>query len=228
MAKKTVRASELTQDPANPNRGTERGAALLRESVDTCGFGRSIVLDRHGVIIAGNKTAKAADAQGAAVEVVETDGHALVVVQRTDLDLMTDKKARQLAYYDNRVQEVDLAWDATQIRQDLLAGVDLSQGFFPDELSSMAVQPVEPVTDGGIESIAESIHEATEVHHKPTIGPTEVPGFGDQDVRSTFVLAFHTVDQQSRWEALMRKLAVRYPDVASSGGRLARYLEERV
>lgn len=30
-----------------------------------------------------------------------------------------------------------------------------------------AVQSVEPVTDGGIESIAESIHEATEVHLVP-------------------------------------------------------------
>jgi hypothetical protein len=51
---------------------------------------------------------------------VETDGSELVVVKRTDLDLYseTDKRARQLAYADNKIAEVDLAWKPEQIAID--------------------------------------------------------------------------------------------------------------
>ena len=58
-----------------------------------------------GRIIAGNKTLEAwADIEGD-VQVVQTDGQQLVVVQRTDLDLTDDEgAARKLAYYDNRAK----------------------------------------------------------------------------------------------------------------------------
>ena len=81
------------------------------------GAGRSILADRHGVVIAGNKTLEQAQALGLKVRVVETTGDELVVVQRTNLDLATDATARQLALADNRVAELNLEWDPT-----LLAG----------------------------------------------------------------------------------------------------------
>ena len=37
------------------------------------------------------------------IAVIETDGNCLVAVQRGDLDLAKDKKARELAIADNRV-----------------------------------------------------------------------------------------------------------------------------
>ena len=44
---KTIR--DLTPDPSNANRGTERGSALLETSIERYGLGRSIVADRNGV-----------------------------------------------------------------------------------------------------------------------------------------------------------------------------------
>ena len=70
-------------------------------------------------MIAGNKTVEHARRLGIPIQVVETDGHQLVVVQRRDLDLLTDPKARALAIADNRVGELDLDWDEDALRQPM-------------------------------------------------------------------------------------------------------------
>lgn len=104
--------AHLVPDPQNANAGTEEGEQLLKSSLEDLGAGRSILIDRNGVIIAGNKTAGQAAAAGIRdVLVVETDGSQLVAVRRTDLDLRTDARAKRLALADNRVAQLDLAWD---------------------------------------------------------------------------------------------------------------------
>lgn len=104
--------SDLTPDPDNANRGTERGKALLAESLAQLGAGRSILIDRNGVIIAGNKTAAEAQALGMQeVLIVQTDGSQIVAVQRMDLEKGADPRAERLALMDNRVAEADLSWD---------------------------------------------------------------------------------------------------------------------
>ena len=133
-----MKATDFTPDPQNANRGTKRGVDLLTNSLRKYGAGRSILADRNGRIIAGNKTLQAAIDLGLVdVEVVETDGKRLIVHKRTDLDLEATGAARELAYLDNRVAEVDLDWDTEQILVDLEAGVDLAQMFFDDELSAI-------------------------------------------------------------------------------------------
>src|ERR1039458_8572307 len=103
--------ADLTSDNRNANKGTERGNALIQESLQQYGAGRSILLDKHGVIIAGNKTVENCGAIGMDdVIVVQSDGTKLVAVQRTDLDLK-DAKTRQLAIADNRAGQVSLDWD---------------------------------------------------------------------------------------------------------------------
>jgi hypothetical protein len=104
------RVTDLTPDARNANVGTTRGRALLGQSLRRYGAGRSILADRHGQIIAGNKTLEHAAALQMPIRVVETDGSELVVVRRTDLDLVQDHRARELALADNRVAELDLAW----------------------------------------------------------------------------------------------------------------------
>lgn len=138
MSKKIVAIDDLTPDPRNANTGTERGAYMVEHSLEQYGAGRSILADGQGVVIAGNKTLQAAADLGIPVKVVETDGHELVVVQRTDLDLLSDDgRARLLAYADNRSSEVGLEWDVEQIAIDLGEGLDLS-GLFQDfELEEM-------------------------------------------------------------------------------------------
>src|SRR5438876_6969976 len=82
--------TDLRPDPQNANRGSARGRALLGQSLRECGAGRSILADREGRVIAGNKTLEQAAALRMPIRVVETDGGELVVVHRTDLDLARD------------------------------------------------------------------------------------------------------------------------------------------
>ena len=108
------------QDKRNANKGTDRGRSALKQSLERLGAGRSVLVDKHGVAIAGNKTLEAAGELGLTKTVeVETDGSTLVVVKRTDLDLETDIKARELAFADNRVGELDLEWDPEVLKTDL-------------------------------------------------------------------------------------------------------------
>lgn len=118
MAKQTTVTP--TPDRHNANAGTKAGKKMLHESVKRLGYGRSILLDRKNQIIAGNKTFEEANEQGVSeVRIVETDGTELIAVKRTDLDLDTDPKARELAFADNRVAEINLEWDPGVLRDDL-------------------------------------------------------------------------------------------------------------
>jgi hypothetical protein len=137
---------DLKPDDRNANRGNERGRRLIAKSVKDLGLGRSIVVDKNGKTIAGNKTLEAATAAGVAgVKVVQTTGHELVIVQRVDLDLDNDPAARALALADNRTAEVDLDWDAQQIQRDELDyGLQLDEiGFTEGEIADMEAEAAE-------------------------------------------------------------------------------------
>lgn len=133
-----VPLSDLTPDVRNANAGTERGRAMVEESLRRFGAGRSILTDKHGRIIAGNTTHEAAvDIGLTEAVVVQTDGKKLVVVQRTDLDL-DSPAARALAIADNRTSEVGLSWDAGRLAE-LAAddAADLAVLFSPVELADL-------------------------------------------------------------------------------------------
>lgn len=133
-----AKLEELTPDEHNANQGTIRGQAILDHSLRQFGAGRSILVDRNGRVIAGNKTLETAASIGLdQVVVVETDGSKLVAVKRTDLDLEDGEQARLLAYADNRAGEVGLDWDAVQVHSDIAAGLDLTDLFSVGELETM-------------------------------------------------------------------------------------------
>jgi hypothetical protein len=137
LPKTITEIADLTPDARNANKGTVRGRAMIEQSIRECGAGRSIVVDREGRVIGGNKTLEVVEELGLPVVVVPSDGRTLVVVQRTDLDLESDPKARRLAYLDNRTTDVDLEWDAEAIAADLEAGVELGDLFDADELTKI-------------------------------------------------------------------------------------------
>ena len=146
--------TELTPDSANANKGTERGLRALDDSLATVGLGRSVVTDKHGRIIAGNKTTERAVDRGFEdAVVVHTTGDTLVVVQRDDLDLGDgdpNNPARKLAYYDNRVGQLDLEWDAEQLLADVNAGFQFDGLFSPKELDELLKDVRgEPAQDAG-------------------------------------------------------------------------------
>lgn len=139
--KTIARLEDLTPHTANANRGTKRGVDLLDQSLERCGAGRSIVVDKNGVVIAGNHTLERAVEKGFAIEVVKTDGRKLVVVQREDLDLEAadDPRARELAIADNRTSEVGLDWDPMTLLEET-PGVELEQYFFDEELAQLKLK----------------------------------------------------------------------------------------
>lgn len=110
-----VSIADLTPDPSNANLGTDRGREAIAHSLREYGAGRSVLADREGRLIAGNKTVEQATALGFPIRVIETDGDELIVVRRTDLDLARDQAARELAFADNRSAELGLNWDPLQI-----------------------------------------------------------------------------------------------------------------
>ena len=60
-SKKSINVlSDLTPDTKNANKGTQRGRGLLEKSLRQHGAGRSVLVDRDGEIIAGNKTVEIA------------------------------------------------------------------------------------------------------------------------------------------------------------------------
>ena len=128
---------DLRPDAKNANRGTERGLAILEDSLRKYGAGRSILVDKDGEVIAGNKTLEVAAALDLPVRVVKTNGTELVVVQREDLDLDDGDKARELAYADNRSSQVGLDWDLERILADANEGVDLSGLWGEKELDDL-------------------------------------------------------------------------------------------
>ena len=137
-----MKLSDLTPDPNNANKGTERGNSALEASLQQYGAGRSILLDKNDTIIAGNKTAEMAGQLGMMnVKVVETTGDELVAVKRTDLDLETDASAREMAYADNRVGELSLDWDADALLNDIENGIDVSKFFSDNEIDKLTSPP---------------------------------------------------------------------------------------
>ena len=134
--------TDLTPDPKNANRGTPRGRDALAQSLRDYGTGRAVLIDRHGTVIAGSKTVAEAQAQGVGLRVDESDGTELIAVQRRDLDLATDARAQALAVADNRVAELDLAWDEATLRDLHAAGVDLSPFWTDAEFAALVAEPL--------------------------------------------------------------------------------------
>jgi hypothetical protein len=131
-----MKLSDLKQDSKNANKGTPRGRKVLASSLEQYGAGRSVLIDRDGNLIAGNKTAQQAAHAGIEdVIIVQTDGTQLVAVQRTDLS-MDDPKALGLAVADNRSSEVGLQWDA-DVLKELSVDLDLQPFFTEAEMADL-------------------------------------------------------------------------------------------
>ena len=137
----------------------------MERSLQELGAGRSILIDKNGNIIAGNKTQEAAKKAGIKkVRIIETTGDELVAVKRTDVDIDSEQ-GRELAMLDNLTQQVNLKWDERELH-NIKAEVE---GFNPEEWgmalkeledkdfednfdshnNSNAVYPLIPKYDGG-------------------------------------------------------------------------------
>ena len=170
MADKIIDIEELAQDQRNFNKGTEQGQELMERSFKEMGAGRSILIDKNGNIIAGNKSQKAAIAAGIKkVRVVETTGDELVAVKRTDVDI-DSAEGRKMAYLDNLTTQVNLTWDETELEavQADVEGFDIADfGFDIEDLPQVTFPTGEKQGEGSQQK-------------DPTNSELDVDGFGDK------------------------------------------------
>ena len=139
-----VTEEQIKLNPNNVNKGTDRGAYMLRESFERVGPRRSVVADKDGVIIAGNQTVKAAREAGIPLEVIPATPDKLVVLQFDDLDIDGDgpegDKARFYEIVDNRANEVGLDWNKQVVEASLAAGTDVLAMFTEGELARVGIE----------------------------------------------------------------------------------------
>jgi len=115
---------------------------MVVDALQKVGAARSIVIDEHGIILAGNGVTEAAAEAGITkVGVIDAAGDELIAVRRTGL---TEDQKRELAIYDNRTGEL-ASWDLEQLQSDKDGGLSL-QPFWTveEELALLAQAGVVP------------------------------------------------------------------------------------
>jgi hypothetical protein len=154
-----VSVRDLKPDDKNPNKGTKRGSQLIEKSLQSYGFGRSIVVDKNNKIIAGNKTQENLVQLGMTEEpiIVDTDGRRPIIHRRVDLDLDSDPRARELSLADNRTNQLSLAWDAQVLALLKDDGINLREFWTEEELeevlSEEGADSMMPPSDGSLLSL---------------------------------------------------------------------------
>lgn len=126
---------DIKYDQHNYRDHDERNLSLIKKSIQRCGAGRSILLDKNGEIIAGNATYKTLQELGIPVKIIPTDGKTAIALQRTDLDT-NSRKRKELAAFDNSTSD-GVRWNA----DNLAADFDLAE--LP-QLGIEGLQSVEP------------------------------------------------------------------------------------
>jgi hypothetical protein len=99
--------SEIKFDPNNYRVHNDKNKRIIRKSLEDCGAGRSVLVDKDNILIAGNGVYEQSKELGIPVRVIETDGKELVVVKRTDLS-SEDKKRKLLALADNHSSDTSI------------------------------------------------------------------------------------------------------------------------
>jgi site-specific DNA-methyltransferase (adenine-specific) len=125
----------------NANKHTARGIGALEKSIQSDGWIGAMTTAADGEMIAGSaRIETAAQVFGVEAEpiVIESDGSRPIVVVRTDIPKADDPRAQRLALADNRVQQLDLAWDV-EVIADMTPDV-LGELWTAEELSELGQQ----------------------------------------------------------------------------------------
>ena len=117
------KVSEIMLDPRNYRIHGEENKRLIRKSLTECGTGRSVLLDRNNILIAGNGVYEQAKELGLKVRIIESDGTELIAIKRMDLST-EDEKRKLLALADNHTSDTS-QFDFAAIIDDFgLNGLD--------------------------------------------------------------------------------------------------------
>lgn len=127
--------SELKFDEKNYRVHDDKNKRIIRKSLEDCGAGRSVLVDKDNVLIAGNGVYEQAVQLGLKVRFVESNGEELIVVKRTDLST-DDEKRKLLALADNYSSDLSI-FDIEAVLKDF-ASEDLDVWeFMLDDINLM-------------------------------------------------------------------------------------------
>lgn len=102
-----MNSKEINFDPNNYRVHNDRNKRIIRKSLEDCGAGRSVLVDKDNILIAGNGVYEQAKELGIPIRIIETDGKELVVVKRNDLK-SDDEKRKLLALADNHSSDTSM------------------------------------------------------------------------------------------------------------------------
>ncbi len=139
MAKiRELKIDSFSPQQRNSNKHSQRGMGTLEASMRKHGYVAPMTAAADGEIIDGSaRLETVANVFDDDVLVVEHDGTRPIVMVRTDIKSADTPEARAISIAANRVAELNLAWDAQILLEDLASGVDFSGVFSQEELDAM-------------------------------------------------------------------------------------------
>lgn len=159
---------EFRLDPGNANLHTERGQALVRESLTKRKFARPMFAAGDKTMLAGNLTKVTAEEVGMnEAIVIETDGTRPIIHVRMDLKA-DDLEARQLALEDNRAAELSLNWDTERLLEMGMQSRELLTGWNDAEWDALVGQMPEHIA---FKEYDESLAQSAQQHVKKITCP---------------------------------------------------------
>jgi ParB/Sulfiredoxin domain len=124
---------DLRDCPTNARVHNPRNIAMIEYSIERNGFGRSVLIDESGELIAGHGAKEAAINAGITkVRVIDSDGSEIIAVRRRGL---TDEQRASLRVSDNRT--TDLSEFSYPILMAENEFTDVKQFFFESELEDL-------------------------------------------------------------------------------------------
>lgn len=138
MAEVTEPLDQFKPATRNANRHTSRGLKALADAMGEVGYVAPITAAADGEVLDGSARLETAfDKFGNEAIVIHHTGTKPIIMVRDDIPNAHTPAAKKIAYGANRIAQLDLDFDPTQIAADLEAGIDLSDLWQPEELNAI-------------------------------------------------------------------------------------------
>ena len=193
-------SNNINFDKRNYRKHNDRNKELIKKSLEECGAGRSIVIDKEDNIIAGNGIYEQAQKLGIKTKIIETDGSELVVVKRTDLATNDDKR-KQLAVMDNS------ASDSSEFNMELL-----QEDFDNEQLNEWGIETSDEIVSKYTRKISVPIYEIK--GSEPSINEMINTDRADQLIEKINKLEIKEETKQFLLKTATRLYEFRYDNIA--------------
>jgi disulfide oxidoreductase YuzD len=124
-------AVKIQKMTGNPNAHTARGMGLLERSIKKLGYVTPMTATADGTIIDGNARLETTSNVMAEAEpiIIHHDGTRPIIAVRDDILTQEDPRAKEIAVAANRISQVDLLWNAEELKTMQVDGVEIGAYF---------------------------------------------------------------------------------------------------